>query len=512
MVRIWDVAAGKLLNQLEAPKWASLHFANAAGTLIIENEQRFRLLRLADGSAVTDWTELGSEIAQVSLDPKRDRFLTATQAGQVDVWDLKTGKHIGGPFSHRDPVNSAVFTADGNVVAASGRALTLWNPANGTQVATAENKTPALIKTISGDERPPNAIIDLRVTNDGKRIVALYGWTGTRADFVNIRRDFVPEQVGLWSSKLEPIANLEGHDGDLTFVALSADGKLVATSSRTNVVRVWSAETGRQLGEPLRHSFFVKQLDFSAGSDRLIVSGKPDRVAIWRGWAQDVRPITLQTDGPVARVIVDSPAGTVTTLSNSGILELWDEETGRRIADKLIAPAEAELLSADAAGETFAITDKAGRSWVWRFALPNTDAARCALAKTGERVGGLGLNDSDLAVPLGSLNNPGRVFSQKCPGDVSPNPIEAWRSLPGDSRTIAPGSPIAMRSYLRDILQSDPNSQIALRLMLEDPSDPCLRSALAKVLSNAGDRDHMAGIGKFLIRQSGLRAALGACE
>jgi WD40 repeat protein len=512
MVRIWDVAAGKLLNQLEAPKWASLHFANAAGTLIIENEQRFRLVRLADGSPATDWTELGSEIVQVSLDPKRDRFLTATQAGRVDVWDLRTGKHLGGPLSHREGVNSAVFTADGNVVAASGRTLTLWNPESGKQIATAENKTPTLIKTVGSDERLPNAIIDVQVTRDGKRIVALYGWTGVRVDFVNIRRHFVPEQVGLWSTDLEPIADLEGYDPDLNFVALSPDGKLVATSSRTSVVRVWSAETGKQLGEPLRHSFFVKQLAFSDGSDRLIVSGKPDRVAIWRGWAQDVRPITLRTDGSAARVIVDSPAGTVATLSSSGVLELWDGETGRQIADKLIAPDEAELLSADAAGETFAVTDKAGRSWVWRFPLPSTDTARCALAKTGERVGGFGLNDSDVAVPLGSLNNPGRVFSQKCPSGVSLNPIEAWLSLRGDSRTIAPGSPITMRSYLRDILKSDLDSQVAIRLMLEDPSDPCLRSNLAKVLMSAGDRDSMAGIGKFLIRQSGLRSALGACE
>jgi WD40 repeat protein len=524
MVRLWNATAGQLLTQVTAPKWASLHIADSAGTLVIENEQRFRLVHLADGSAVSDWIELGSEIIQTSLDPKRDRFLTATQAGQIDLWDLKTGKHVGGPLSHRTAVNSAIFTLDGNVVAAAGRTMILWDPISGRQLATGENRTPALTKMIDSGERPPNEIIDLRVTSDGARILALYGWNGSRADFVNIRRHFVPEQAALWSSKLEPIGELEAGDANLNVISLSPDAAMIATAYRSNVVRVWSTVAGKQLGEPLRHSFFVKQLDFSADSDRLIVSGKPDRVAIWRGWTPDARPITLRTDGPAARVIVDSPAGTVATLSTSGVLELWDAETGRPIAAKLNAAEDAELLSADAIGETFAVTDKAGRSSVWTFRLPTTDAARCALAKTGERAGGFGLNDSDVAVPLGSLTNRGRVFAQKCPGgvstsvstdvssDVSSGPVDAWLSLPGDRRTIAPGSPITMHRYLRDVLKSDPDSQIAIKLMLEDPSDPCLRSALAKTLMNAGDRDHLSEIGKFLIRQSGLRGALGACE
>jgi WD40 repeat protein len=511
-VRIWDVATGKVLGRFEAPKWVGLHFADRAGTLIIENGERFRVVRLADGGAATDWIELGSEIVQISLDPKQERFLTATRAGRVDVWEVGTGTHIGGPLSHREAVNSAVFMIDGNIVSASGRTLAIWDPTSGRQLATAENKAPRLIKSTAGDELLPNEVIDVRVTSDGKRIVALYGWTGVRGDFVNIRRHFVPEQVGLWSSDLKLIAGLEGHDPDLNFVASSPDGKLVATSSRTGVVRVWSAETGRQLGEPLRHSFFVKRLDFTAGSDRLVVSGKPDWVAIWRGWTADVRPIMLRTDGPESRVIVGSPAGTLATLAGAGVLELWDEETGRRIADKLIAPGAAELLSTDASGETFAVTDKTGQSWVWRLPLPKTDAARCALAKAGERAGGFGLSDSDVAVPLGSLKDPGRVFSQKCESDAaaSPNALEDWLALARDARTIAPGLSTTMHDYVRDILKAQPDGRLAIKLMLEDPSDPCLRSSLAKVLTNAGDR--MSGIGKFLIRQSGLRATLAACD
>jgi WD40 repeat protein len=512
IVRIWNVATGKVLGRFEAPKWANLHFANSAGALIIENNQRFRVVRLADGRAATDWIELGSEIAQISLDPKQERFLTATHAGRIDLWEVRTGKHIGGPLSHREAVNSAVFTTNGNIVSASGRALVLWDPTNGRQLATAENKAPRLIKSTGGEELLPNEVIDVRLTSDGKRILALYGWTGVRGDFVNIRRHFVLEQVGLWSSDLELIANLEGHDPDLNFVTASPDGKLVATSSRTGIVRVWSAETGRQSGEPLRHSFFVKQLDFTAGSDRLVVSGKPDWVAIWRGWTGDVRPITLRTDGPESRVIVGSPAGTLATLAGAGVLELWDEETGRRIADKLIVPDEAELLSADTSGETFAVTDKIGQSWVWRLPLPKTDAARCMLAKAGERAGGFGLSDSDVAVPLGSLQNPGRVFSQKCESDAiaSPSAMEDWLSLPRDGRTIAPGISTTMHDYVRDILKAKPDSKLAIKLMLEDPSDPCLRSALATMLTNAGDR--MSGIGKFLTRQSGLRSMLAACD
>ncbi len=227
-----------------------------------------------------------------------------------------------------------------------------------------------------------------------------------------------------------------------------------------------------------------------------------------------MRPITLRTDGEVRRLIVGAPGGTLLTLSHSGAIELWDGSIGQPIVDKLAAAGETNLVAVDALGETIATFDEAGHAWIWRLPLPPTDAARCHLVKTAERVGGLGLSDSDVAVPLASLRTSGGTYSQKCASSLpgSADPIGDWLAQPRESRTIGPGVPIRLRDYVREILNSDPTGPIAVRLMLEEPSDPCVMAKLAEVLANGMNDPRMSNIGKFLIRQIGLTAVLSACE
>ena len=52
----------------------------------------------------------------------------------------------------------------------------------------------------------------------------------------------------------EVVLELQGHTGEVNSVAVSKDGKRLASGGGDNTVRVWDAQTGKELWELRGHS------------------------------------------------------------------------------------------------------------------------------------------------------------------------------------------------------------------------------------------------------------------
>ncbi len=72
-----------------------------------------------------------------------------------------------------------------------------------------------------------------------------------------------------------------GHHGEVTAVAYSHDGKLVATGGRDKTLRIWEHNTGRELRIINGHQYTVRSISFSS-DDKIIMSGSNDgRTVLW---------------------------------------------------------------------------------------------------------------------------------------------------------------------------------------------------------------------------------------
>ena len=65
-------------------------------------------------------------------------------------------------------------------------------------------------------------------------------------------------------------------------VAVSPDGKYIASGSRTSMVQLWDASTGEKVGEPLQgHTATIWSIAFSPDSRRVISGSVDRRLIIW---------------------------------------------------------------------------------------------------------------------------------------------------------------------------------------------------------------------------------------
>ena len=65
-------------------------------------------------------------------------------------------------------------------------------------------------------------------------------------------------------------------------VAFSPDGKRIVSGSTDNTLRVWDAEKGSALGEPLRgHTGLVVSVAFSPDGKRIVSGGIDNTLRVW---------------------------------------------------------------------------------------------------------------------------------------------------------------------------------------------------------------------------------------
>jgi WD40 repeat protein len=132
------------------------------------------------------------------------------------------------------------------------------------------------------------------------------------------------------AESLDPGRVLSGHSGDLSALAFSPDGNLLASGAQEeNEVFIWDVAAGVERARLEGHAGWIRSLAFSPDG-RIIASGSVDQTVILWDVESGRQLRTLEGHQDFLGAIAFSPDGSsLASASRDGTARLWDVATGR---------------------------------------------------------------------------------------------------------------------------------------------------------------------------------------
>ncbi|MDD5322792.1 MAG: WD40 repeat domain-containing protein [Methylococcales bacterium] len=216
-----------------------------------------------------------------------------------------------------------------------------------------------------------------------------------------------------------PVAILN-HKAAVSSASFSPDGTRVVTASRDKTARLWDAQTGKALGEPMTHQAEVKSAQFSPDGTRVVTLSSDNSARLWDAKTGKALGEAMTTHKDYVQSAQFSPNGMlVVTASNDGTARLWNAMTSKPLGD-VIAHQGAIISAQFSPDNTRVVT-----------ASSNDNSARLWNAMTGKSLGEAMMHKDEVESPQFSPDGTKILTNSR------DNSVRLWDAMTGKSLGIA---------------------------------------------------------------------------
>ncbi len=264
------------------------------------------------GNAKKIFTGHSQEVRSVAFNPNGNYIASGCASGIIRLWDAGTRELI---RTLNDPKNgqmnsaySIVFSPDGKTLfCGTHDGIHLWDAHTGKHKLMLTGHT-----DIVDDIELSNIVNDITLSSNGKILAS-----GSRDNTVRLWDAYTGEHK----------RTLIGHKKSINSIAFSPDGKTLASGSGDATIRLWDVATGKNKMILTEHNDWVYGLAFSPDG-KTLASGEHD--GIIHLWNIDTWKTKITLNGHAYLMcLAFSPDGkTLASGCGDGTIQLWDAHTG----------------------------------------------------------------------------------------------------------------------------------------------------------------------------------------
>jgi tRNA A-37 threonylcarbamoyl transferase component Bud32 len=257
-LRFWDAATGREQAVLSGPSSAVLAVAFAHSGKFLLSGDSDGTLSLWDVATRQQGPALphhSGNVRRLVISPDDGTVAVGGGSQGVELWDLDSRTVRRTLSGHHGSVLAIAFAPDGRTLAtgdATGH-VHLWDPDSGAERA-----------SFVGD---PLGVRALAFLPDSRTLAS--AGTGDK-------------DVKLWNvDTRERVATLSGYENPGLNLAVSRDGRLLATGSRDGIVKVWDVPAARLLASVQAHQGSVMAVAFAPDGHTLATVGEDRLGKLW---------------------------------------------------------------------------------------------------------------------------------------------------------------------------------------------------------------------------------------
>lgn len=381
LVRVFDIASGRALLRLEHPaKVSSASFSEGGDRIVTTSSDRTaRIWDARTGLFKRDLLKHSAQLVDAAISPRGERAATVTTDGTGRVFGAASGALLANLVGHTNRVGDVTFSPDGSFVVTASRDRTarVWKAETGSEQALlAGHPTSVRVATfapdghnvVTADEDGTARIWDPQVrpelqlvrrfagpvgrvvVGSGGRVLAIAGAEGAR--LIRARRgrtvraldarpvtDVSLDESGKLAATAqgrrvtvrriatgEVVTRLNSPTA-VRSVALSPDGRAVATAHASGTARIWTMN-GRLLHERRHRDGAVTHVAFSPDGRRLVTGSTDATARIWNVESGGLEHILSGHRKAVLSAAFRPDGGAVVTTSLDHDARTWDVRSG----------------------------------------------------------------------------------------------------------------------------------------------------------------------------------------
>jgi WD40 repeat protein len=253
----WDAAEGRLRREVGGG-WERVAFS-ADGKYLVCAGDEIRLLDATTFKEIRRFEKDGAYAYALSLSADGRRLVTGTASG-VGLWDTATGRRLNAGPGHQLSVTRLAFAPDGGSLVSGGTdgVVCVWD---------LTTRRPRY--TFPGHF---NEVTSLAVSPDGATLA-----TGEGGGCICLEA-----QLRLWDLRRgRLLRQFTGHLNGICDLAFSPDGQSLASAGHDARFRVWDVATGRRRFQVRGTDHHLRRVAFSPDGRTVAASGSEGELGLW---------------------------------------------------------------------------------------------------------------------------------------------------------------------------------------------------------------------------------------